>query len=534
MKFKVKSKAIGTKPCPSCRAQGRDRTGNNLVLYKDNSGFCFVCDKRFANVDSDYEETELTDKSSFVQTNFTKEYVAHRGLTKATLQTYGVSVRVDPQSTPQWIEFPYGPDGRKLKGFKEKKFFFEGSAATALPLFGMDKFGAASARAITLTEGEHDALAAYQMLGSKYPVVSVRSSGEALKNCQDSYDYLNSFDKIYICFDNDDPGHKATKEVASLFDPSKTYIVNLSQHKDANDYLVNNKTDEFTKTWWNSKKYIPKGIVSEFSSVEEALKKKSAEPVGSYPFATLDSMTYGIRLGEINLFTAQEKIGKTEIFRAIEHHLLKTTNERLGLIHLEEDDRRTICGLVGYEAKVPAHLPDSGLSDEDKLKIYKDLVKTDDRVFMYSHFGSDDPNTILSVIRYLVQGCKCKFVFLDHITMLATGFEDDDERKKLDFISTRLAMMVRELDFTLFMISHVNDDGKTRGSRNISKVADLIVSINRDKESEDPEVRNTTKLMVLGNRFGSTSGPAGLLKFDTKTFTLHEMNESEKSFEAGF
>jgi hypothetical protein len=108
--------------------------------------------------------------------------------------------------------------------------------------------------------------------------------------------------------------------------------------------------------------------------------------------------------------------------------------------------------------------------------------------------------------------------------MLVTGFAEteQDERKTLDRISTRLAMMTRELDFTLFLVSHVNDEGRTRGSRNIAKVADLIVHLERDIEAMDTDERNTTKLVCRGNRFAGKTGPAGQLVFDPKTFKIKE------------
>ena len=118
--------------------------------------------------------------------------------------------------------------------------------------------------------------------------------------------------------------------------------------------------------------------------------------------------------------------------------------------------------------------------------------------------------------------------------MLVTGYEGDDERRKLDYISTRLAMLTRELDFTLFLVSHVNDEGKTRGSRNISKVADLLVALDRDIENDDPEIRNRTKVTVKGNRFASTSGPAGSLKFDPKTYQIKEEVRVGTDIEAPF
>jgi hypothetical protein len=98
--------------------------------------------------------------------------------------------------------------------------------------------------------------------------------------------------------------------------------------------------------------------------------------------------------------------------------------------------------------------------------------------------------------------------------------DDGDERRTLDYISTKLAHMVEEQDFCLFMISHVNDDGKTRGSRNISKVADLSIHLDRDLTVSDPVERNTTKLMIRKNRFASQTGPAGQLYFDPTTFKI--------------
>jgi hypothetical protein len=70
------------------------------------------------------------------------------------------------------------------------------------------------------------------------------------------------------------------------------------------------------------------------------------------------------------------------------------------------------------------------------------------------------------------------------------------------------------------MISHVNDDGKTRGSRNISKIADLSIHLDRDLTVVDPIERNTTRLTIRKNRFASQTGPAGQLYFDPSTFKI--------------
>lgn len=520
-------------PCPC------GESSDAYTIYEDG-GYCFSCSKAFKKDVDKERNVDIILRSSARMTsigrgkevtveefvspkfNYTKQLISFSGLTKDTLEKYGIYSNLNDQGKVVEHVYPYPNGALKHRRADVKDFYASGPMSTAT-LFGKDKFSPGCAQSITITEGEKDAASVYQMLGSKYPSVSVRGAASAKADCQNEHKYLNSFEKIYLCFDNDEPGQKAAKEVASLFDVNKIYFVEMGGGcKDGNDYLTQGRQSEFVKLWWNARRFIPKGIVNSNEGVAEILRSKGASTIAHYPFASLDEMTYGIRSGEFILFTALEKVGKTEIIRAIEHKLIKETDYKLGIIHLEESEKRSIQGLLSYEFDTPCHLPDCNVSIDEQIKKYAELVKQDGRVNYYTHFGSDDPDTILDVIRYLVSVEGCKFIFLDHITMLVTGFEGDDERKKLDYISTRLAMLTRELDFTLFCVSHVNDNGQTRGSRNISKVADLIVHLERDIEAETFEKRNTTTPIVKGNRFAGRSGPAGYLRFDPFTYKVCE------------
>lgn len=191
-------------------------------------------------------------------------------------------------------------------------------------------------------------------------------------------------------------------------------------------------------------------------------------------------------------------------------------------LHLEDGKARTLKGLAGYELQRPIHLPEFAISkDELKANIRK-VAGRDERIHIYSHFGSDDPDDLLGTIRFLAGACECKYIFLDHITMVVSGLQGEDERKALDYISTRLAMMVEELDFTLFLISHVNDEGQTRGSRNIGKVADLRIDLSRNLLTQIEAERNKTYLMVSKNRFAGKTGPGTTLIFNPETYTISE------------
>src|SRR5260370_37394448 len=95
----------------------------------------------------------------------------------------------------------------------------------------------------------------------------------------------------------------------------------------------------------------------------------------------------------------------------------------------------------------------------------------------------------------------------------------ENERQDLDEISTRLEMMVKELDFVLIVVSHVNDFGQTRSSRAIGKVSDIRIDLSRDLAQGSTE----TYVTVSKNRYCGKTGSAGILTFDPGTYTLSEL-----------
>lgn len=519
-------------PCPDCGHDGC------LSLW-ENSSYCHSCGvKKYLTSTKTLplctkrdRDNPLTDSYNYSLTssekdtmtnNYTVQYVGYKGITASTMKRFNALTVVNDSGKPVELQYNYSSGGKKIRTLSSKEFRVEGDI-TSEPLFGSNLFGPGSAPCIVVTEGENDAMAAWQMLGGKYPCVSVRSASCVNADAAKIRDYINSFDKIYLCMDNDAPGIKAAGELARLFNINKVYHIEMGGGcKDAHDYLQQGRQEEFVRTFWNAKIKMPKGIINSYDKIKELLNEDDGKTIASFPFPTLDGMAYGIRFGEIVLIKAQEKVGKTEFIRAIEAHLLKTTDYNLGIIHLEEKEKRSVQGLASYELNKPCHLPDSGVSIEQQLAAYEKITKRDGRVHYYQHFGADDPDVILDVIRALVAVCGCKFIFLDHITLLVTGHEGDDERRKLDYLSTRLGMLTRELDFALFLVSHVNDLGQTRGSRNISKIADLLLFLERDIEADSLDARNTSRLKVQGNRFASTSGPAGYLWFDPSTYQVSE------------
>lgn len=202
----------------------------------------------------------------------------------------------------------------------EKKGFTVDGEFNQSELFGQSIFPAGSARQITLTEGYDDAMAAFEMQGSKYPCVSVHSASTAAHDVAKNFEYLNAFEEIVICFDKDEgkhtsdgstryPGQEAAIQVAGMFPLGKVRILTLSKAKDANDYLRAGLGKSFIDEWWKAPKYTPAGLKLPKDMWEAVSARKNNESV-PYPWDSLNTFTYGIRLSEWVLITAETGVGK--------------------------------------------------------------------------------------------------------------------------------------------------------------------------------------------------------------------------------
>lgn len=495
-------------PCPC------GKSSDAFATFANGSKFCFSCNKPFNSI-------------TFKEEKMLRKTLSYRGHSAALLDKYKVPVYVDEENPakPIAVDYHYPAGVTKRRIIEGKKFVYISEAKAKPDLYLADRFDAGSALAITITEGEEDALSVLEMFGDKYPAVSVRSSSSAVHDCSARYDYLMSFQKIYLCFDNDEPGQKAVEHVAALFPFGKCFIVKKGKYKDANEYHMNNAAEEYRKIWYNARPYTPENIISSFGDFHDILSEKNPPAIGSYPFPELQRMTRGIRSKEFTLIKGMEGLGKTEVIGAIEVHNLKENDYNIGVIHLEEPVKRSLQRIASYDLLMPVHLAED-IQIEAVDEAVAKIVRRDGRLYFYKNFGSNSVDGVINQIRWLVKACNCKLIFLDHITRIVTGMHGADERSDLDYISTKFSQMTEELDFGLVAITHVNDDGKTRGSRNISKEAATVINIARDHLNENPEVRNTTLFTLEKNRWASATGPAGAAYFNELTFTLEPKQQA--------
>lgn len=527
----TQSKFIKHTPCSNCGSS------NANSLYDDGHQWCFSCET-YTNSDGSIEQTKPEKKPMNKDLKFydtaSIASITDRGITASSCVAYGVKQGRDTQYYPY-----YDADGTmvavKTRQVTDKQFSIAGDFKDAM-LFGQQNF-TKGGRYLTICEGELDALASYQMQGSKYPCVSVRNGAQAaLKDCKAQYEWIDSFENIVICFDADEPGQKAAQAVAELFGGKVKVMKHKKGYKDACDYLKNDSSKEFIDAWWSAESYIPDGII-QGNSLWEVVSTPIEKADCDYPYEALNKLTYGIRKGELVMVTAGSGLGKSQFLREIVWHILNKTTDNIGLMFLEEGVRKTARSLMSLAINKPIHIPDVEVTDEELKEAFDKTLGTD-RLYLFDHFGSTDIDNIVNRVRYMAKGLNCGYVFLDHISIIVSGGDVGDERKALDAIMTRLRMIVQETGISLICVSHLkrpsdrgHEEGaatslaQLRGSGAIAQLSDIVLGLERNGQHEDPIERNTTKVRVLKNRFVGFTGQAGHLLYQSHTGRMLETTE---------
>lgn len=518
-------------PCEKCGSSDANS------LYTDGHTFCFSCQK----VTNGVEQPEKLKKprGGGLIEDIEFRAIPKRKLDEETCRKWGYGFGTNRRGTVVQVANYYDTDGvvvaQKIRG-PNKDFKVLGDAKN-MGLYGRHLWTSGGKR-LVVTEGELDALSVSQVQENRWPVVSIPNGVQsAEKAFRAALTWLETFETVVIMFDMDEPGQKAAKACAALLSPGKAAIARLPK-KDASDCLQEGLEKELINAMWRAEVFRPDGILD-----AEAVRRLVAEapvqmPLFRFPLKKLDEMTGGVRRSEIVLIGSGTGMGKTEFAREIAIHAsLQGLN--VGYVALEESVQRTYIGiagmLLGVQLKKAAKPVDTPGYNEVCDKYLRD------KWFFYDHFGSLDEENLIAKLRYLRIACRVDLIVLDHISIVVSGLESDDERRTIDHLMTRCRSLTQETGVAMIMISHMNqpekgaaleEGGKTsihrfRGSRGIGQLIDTAIGLERNQQADDEEEKNVSTIRLLKCRFSGDTGFCGKMRYDKVTGRLHEVEGGE-------
>lgn len=523
---------MGHEPCELCGSR------DNKARYDDGHAFCFSinCQTYFppegegGAILQGEPVGQQRDNYDFLSGEF--QSVPKRNLSEDTLRFWNYKVGSDGDGKPYHIA-NYLDDQKVLVGQKIRKpgkeFY---SIGKLTGLYGKWLWLGKSTKSVVITEGEIDAMSVSQAFDHRYPVVSLPNGAQSCqKAIQKEYEWLSTFEKIVLMFDQDEPGQIAVEQVAAMLPVGRVFVAHLD-YKDANEVLIKMGPQALVKAYWNAVPWRPDGIVAA-ADLREAVLHPVVAPSVPYPWDGLNEKVGGLRTYEIVTFTAGSGCGKTTLVKEIAYDLLMNKDQAVGMLMLEENNTRTMEGLISV------HLSKNIVTGRDRVS-QDEISKAFDEVssrplYLYNHFGSGSIDSILDRIRYLVRGCGVQWVILDHLSILISGLETSDERKQIDIGMTRLRTLVEELGCGLILVSHLrrpegdrgHEDGaavrlgQLRGSHAIAQLSDIVIGVQRH---DDPNLQDTVELIVLKNRWSGDRGSGGLLNYNRETGRLTGQN----------
>lgn len=503
-------------PCPDCGSS------DALTINDDGSTKCYSCGVftpgNGKKVSASPKEKKIMD------IYYGGEIVAikSRGVSEETAKKYGVKTDIKGN-----ISYPlYDKNGNlvatKARKGGKKDFIYTGEPRKAV-LFGMNSFGDGG-KYLTITEGQDDAMAAFEMMGSKYPVISINSAGTAAKDVKQNLDYIESFENIVLVFDNDEAGNKAREEVAEVLSANKTKYVQLTKYKDANDYLMAGDEREFVNEWWQQKTLSPVGVVSGEDAWESLIAKRTQKviPIPKSMPELSAKLNGGIVRGEITTIGALTSVGKSTFINNFVYGFLKESNVKVGYLGLEASVGDVIGAMIDLELGYKAT---DTLSDEELKEQYKKMSFLE-QLKVVDHRGSLELDSLTKRIRNIIVSFDLDVFILDPLQQALQNLENDTVKQVMD----ALLKIASSTGVSFVVVSHMRKPSEKDphnvteydllGSSAINQVSFTTVLLSRDKMSEDERVRNCVKLHLPKSRRTGDTGSAGWLWYNKNTLKL--------------
>lgn len=483
-----------------------------------------------------------------------------RGIREEINKFFGVRFQYDETTGEPIKEFVPTTKNGELVGYKTRVFpkdFSQpvGQVGKDCDLVGQFRFTNFN-HTLLIVGGEIKQRAAYQMLvddqksrgkDSFDPVAVVAPTvGEsgAAKQIALHYEWLCQFKKIIVCMDSDEAGQKANEEICKVLPKGKAYVMQM-RLKDADEYIKAGRERDFLQDFWRAKLYTSASIVDSDQIYEEIKQRANVDKL---PFPPMwkkvnQVLAGGVNYGYICNILAGSGSGKSSAINQCVSYWMTELDLNVGVVSLEAESGEYGENLLShYLGRKIALISDkqerlefvgSSQAEDAARKLFKREDGTS-RLFLLDDRG--DYSKLQEQIEELIISCGCKIIVIDVVSDVFSG-------RPIEYVDDWMGWekkIVKQHNCIIFNISHVRKSGSGEksasqgaflteeqiiGSGTQYRSAGVNIALQRDKNAEDPIVRNTTFVHVLKSRSTGWTGLACEVYYDSQTHTLWDKEE---------
>jgi len=417
-----------------------------------------------------------------------REYLTQdRHLSEATIAAYRIGedgrTIIFPSLLPngelaavKYLGIDRSPDGKKITRVE---------AGCEPILFGWQAIDR-NARTIAITEGEIDALSAWDY---GHPALSVPFGGGIGAKQQwieREFDRLAQFEMILLALDMDEPGEQAAQEIAERLGRHRCRRVRLPA-KDLNECRkLGISKGEIDECFAQAEAMDPPELRRAGAFTEDVLglfwPAGGHEPGYVLPWSSVrDKVLF--RPGEMTIWTGATGAGKSQ---ALSHALVGMGEQgaRVCVASLEMAPKQLLKRMVKQAGNIDR-------PSEPHLREIMGWL--DCWCWLFAHLGKADAKTLLASFEYARARYGCDVFVIDSLMRLGVGSEDYEGQERAVFEITSWAV---EKSVHVHLVAHARKADKTRpqaapdsedvkGTSEIASNAANILGIARNRDLEE-------------------------------------------------
>lgn len=400
-------------------------------------------------------------------------YLRTRGFSDDTIEAFKIG------GDGNIVKFPFYKNGVlvniKSRDILNKRNMWQSKDAEPT-LFNRDSI---DSETLIITEGEYDTMALFQY---GLMTVSVPNGASGLQWVESEWDYLETFKKIIICYDDDLAGREGAVALAGRLGLWRCYLCTFPM-KDANECLKNGVPKEIIfECIENASEMNPDTIVRPdfFTGKVQKLFEMGSRLFGTATaWEELTQILKGWRGGEVTVWTGKNGAGKSTLLN--QHFLdLAKRGEKTCVYSGEMPPERYLRWAV-IQA-VEKNSPDS-------ILVQVTLEWMAGKIYILNTTDSITPEDLLRDFKYAAKRFGVKHFIVDSLMKIRLN-NADEYKGQADFVSL-LCDFAKEFNCHVHLVAHPrktssdrDEPGKVdvKGSSHITDLAHNVIVVYRPED----------------------------------------------------